>query len=318
MAPTPTRHLRRARVVALTLGISTTLAVLRVLWAPPESLADLAGAYVVVVAAVLGIGAAVSAFRTAWRRDLKHQAIRAGTGLVAFTRTTLRSERASAPPARLRRGQRLALVCGISLCLLDVVLTALLLRDIFPEPPYRFENLGLGPGQESWAFYAVIAAFKTLLELWFGMLTPQVTRARLMVLGAASAFDALLAGTRAMILAEQGIEGGVAMASNLVFIAFGLAIPWVAAHTGTLLSAATDGILEAMGLSRWLRALPRVLLVVVVWSVAIAIGLPTLVTMALLGVTGCLWFALEDFAAMLLGQPQPQSTPIVWLEESVP
>ena len=205
-------------------------------------------------------------------------------------------------------GDRIALVAGLLLCALDVALTTLLLRDVFPEPPYRFELMGyLSPEAAEWSFYVVVALFKTLLELWFGVFdkirsaVAGPSAMRWFVLGGASAFDAALAAARGMLLAEQGMGGSAVTVSNIVFVGFGVAVPWVAAHTGGLLVTGMDGFLARLGLLRWLLALPRVLLLAALWLVIVAVSLPLFAVILGVALLALVWFSLDDVVATILG-----------------
>lgn len=214
------------------------------------------------------------------------------------------------PP--LRPGERVALAAGILLTALDVVLTTLLLKDVFPEPPYQFDLLGLLPPEAvEWSFYVAVAAFKTTLELWFGMVdrlraqseenSAGWTALRFFVLGGASAFDAILAASRGMLLAEQGLDGAAVQVSNIVFIGFGIAVPWVAALTGSLLVSAADPLLAKLSPLRLLAGALRWAGLFVMWGLTVLIGVPALVLGGVVGLAGWIWRALEDAIGLALG-----------------
>ena len=188
------------------------------------------------------------------------------------------------------------------------------------ESSWRFELWGLlSPAAAEWSFYVVVALFKTLLELWFGVFDRIRSAAggasamRWFVLGGASAFDAALAAARGLLLAEQGMGGSAVTVSNIVFVGFGVAVPWVAAHTGGLLVAGMDGFLARLGLLRWLAALPRVLLLTTLWLMVVALALPVLATVLALGLVALVWFALDDVVATILGH-EDDATPDLPIE----
>jgi len=278
----------------------------------PTNLAALAGTFVLGSFAALLLGSLLQRLRLLWHTRLRAGLVGAGEALWSWTgRVWPRVEAAPKDSSTLGVGERIALVAGLLLCALDVALTTLLLRDVFPEPPYRFELWGLlSPTAAEWSFYAVVALFKTLLELWFGVFDRIRSAAggasamRWFVLGGASAFDAALAAARGLLLAEQGMGGSAVTVSNIVFVGFGVAVPWVAAHTGGLLVAGMDGFLARLGLLRWLAALPRVLLLTTLWLGVIALGLPVLAAVLAIGVLALLWFALDDVVATILGHDQ--------------
>jgi hypothetical protein len=128
---------------------------------------------------------------------------------------------------------------------------------------------------------------------------------RWFVLGGASAFDAVLAIARGLVLADHGITGAPVMVSNIVFVGFGIAVPWVVAHTGRLLAAALDPLLERLSLVRVLAAIPILLFLGAIWLVALAFVVPVAVTLGVLGIAAAIWYAMEDTAALVLGQEPP-------------
>lgn len=302
---------RRTRALTLAVGLGA-LAVLghAVFVGPPP---DAPGAYAVRGAglfallsfSVLLLGALLRRLQLGWHQRLRGALVRAGEGFWNLTRRLVPRPPAQAlesPPMRL--GERIALVAGLCLTALDVVLTTLLLRDVFPEPPYRFDLFGLlSPESAEWSFYVAVALFKAVLEVWFGVFDKISggSSLRWFVLGGASAFDAALAASRGMVLAEQGIVGASVMVSNIIFIGFGLAVPWVAAHTGGLLVSAMDGWLARLGLLRMISALPRIVLLGALWLVAIAVGAPILALVLGLGLLVAVWTALDDVIATILG-----------------
>ncbi|HEY0136233.1 MAG TPA: hypothetical protein VGB85_19245, partial [Nannocystis sp.] len=109
-------------------------------------------------------------------------------------------------------------------------------------------------------------------------------------------------------LAEQGMGGSAVTVSNIVFVGFGVAVPWVAAHTGGLLVSAMDGFLARLGLLRWLLALPRVLLLLALWMAIVAVSLPIGFTILAVGLVCLIWFSLDDVVATILGHDEDDST----------
>lgn len=302
---------RRTRALTLAVGLGA-LAVLghAVLVGPPS---DAPGAYAVRGAglfallsfAVLLLGALLRRLQLGWHQQIRSALVRAGEG---FWRLTQRlwprapADDPASPPMRL--GERIALVAGLCLTALDVVLTTLLLRDVFPEPPYRFDLFGLlSPEAAEWSFYAAVAIFKAVLEVWFGVFDTirGGSGLRWFVLGGASAFDAALAASRGLVLAEQGIVGASVTVSNIIFIGFGLAVPWVAAHTGGLLVSAMDGWLARLGVLRIVSALPRLLVLGALWLLAIAVSAPILALVLGLALLVAVWSSLDDVIATILG-----------------
>lgn len=316
----PTRE-RRARVVTLVLAASAAVSLALLLWGPPRPVGMTLGTFVIAVVCGFSLAGLVGAFRSLWHRTLRRGFNRGFDRLAAWTRRRTGRRAPNVPSGGgLGLGDRIALIVGLMLACLDVVLTILLLRDVFPEPPYRFDLFGLlTPTQTQWSFYVAVAAFKTVLELWFGVFDrsrPGGTRSlRLFVLGGASAFDGTLAAARGMMLAEQGLTGSPVFASNVLFIGFGVAVPWVIAHTGGLLAAGLDPWLARLSPFRWLAALPGLMLVGLVWACvlagAVVLGGPVLV----MGILTAVWFALENMVAVLLGHDDP-SPPIVVLRET--
>jgi len=282
----------------------------------PPGVATLAGGFVLGVFALLLLGSLLQRLRLLWHTQLRSMLVRTGAALWSWTgRMWPRSETEADPRPPMGTGDRIALIAGLLLCALDVALTTLLLRDVFPEPPYRFELGGwLSPTAAEWSFYVVVALFKTLLELWFGVFdrirsaVAGPSAMRWFVLGGASAFDAALAAARGMLLAEQGMGGSAVTVSNIVFVGFGVAVPWVAAHTGGLLVSAMDGFLAKLGLLRWLLALPRVLLLLALWVAIVAVSLPIGLTILAVGLVCLMWFSLDDVVATILGHDDDDTT----------
>jgi hypothetical protein len=306
----PPRSPRRIRSLVLATGLAA-LAVLgqSMLQEPPPGAPRQVGTFVLAAFGLLLLGSLLTRLRQLWHTHLRSMLGRAGAALWAWTgRVWPRSGGEAKDGPGLGTGERIALVAGLVLSALDVALTTLLLRDVFPEPPYRFELFGLlSPAASEWSFYVVVALFKTLLEVWFGVFDRIRSAAagpsalRWFVLGGASAFDAALAAARGMLLAEQGMGGSAVMVSNIVFVGFGIAVPWVAAHTGGLLVAGMDGFLARLGLLRWLAALPRMLVLLALWLAVIAVSLPALALMLGLGIVALVWFSLDDVVATILG-----------------
>lgn len=310
--PDPVLAQRRSRTLTLAVGLAG-LAVLghAVAVGPPEGgesgyAVRQGGVFALLAFGLLLISALLRRAQLWWHQRIRGALVRAGDGLW---RLSLRiwprgpDEALQAPPMGL--GERIALVAGLCLTALDVVLTTLLLRDVFPEPPYRFDGFGLlSPEAAEWSFYFAVAGFKAVLEVWFGVfdkIRGGGGALRWFVLGGASAFDAALAASRGLVLAEQGLGGSSVMVSNIVFVGFGLAIPWVAAHTGGLLVGAMDGWLARLGVLRLISALPRLLLIGALWLGAIALGLPVLALVLGLGLLITLWSALDEVIATVLG-----------------
>ena len=271
-----------------------------------------------VAAGALALGALLARLRRLWDDGLRAALQRLGDRLARISMalwpgSSGQEDPPTTPP--LRGGERVALVAGLALTALDVVLTTLLLRDVFPEPPYRLDLLdALAPAAGEWAFYVAIAAFKALLELWLGVVDRLRARAggearplRFFVLGLASAFDAALAIARGLLLAEQGLTGATVLVSNIVFVGFGVAVPWVVAHTGGLLVDAADPLLARFGLLRALGALPRLVALVALWGAAFALGAPIVAAVIAVGALMVLWSALDDLLVTLLGHDDPDA-----------
>ncbi len=313
----PQRSPRRVRLLVLASGLAALAVLTRAMLATgPLPTAHHIGGFVIAVFALLLLGSLLQRIRVFWHTTLRATLVRTGAALWAWTGRvwpTTDTDPDTRPP--MAAGDRIALVAGTLLCALDVALTTLLLRDVFPEPPYRFELAGwLSPDAAEWSFYVVVALFKTLLELWFGVFdkirsaVAGPSAMRWFVLGGASAFDAALAAARGMLLAEQGMGGSAVTVSNIVFVGFGVAVPWVAAHTGGLLVAATDGFLARLGLLRWLLALPRLLLLTTLWLAVIAVSLPLGITILALGLVCLIWCSLDDVVATILGHDDDDDT----------
>jgi hypothetical protein len=250
----PPRSPRRVRLLVLSTGLAA-LAVLgrTVLLGASPGFAELSATFVLAAFGLLLLGSLMQRVRGLWHLHLRELLARLGAALWSWTGKVWprREAEAEARPA-MGAGDRIALIAGLALCVLDVALTTLLLRDVFPEPPYRFELMGwLSPAAAEWSFYVVVALFKTLLELWFGVFdkirsaVAGPSAMRWFVLGGASAFDAALAAARGLLLAEQGMGGSAVTVSNIVFVGFGVAVPWVAAHTGGLLVGGDGRVLGA-------------------------------------------------------------------------
>lgn len=314
----PPRSPRRVRLLVLSTGLAALAVLARsLLVGGSPGFAEHAATFVLAAFGLLLLGSLLQRVRVLWHLHLRELLARVGAALWAWTgRVWPRREvEAEARPA-MGTGDRIALIAGLVLCGLDVALTTLLLRDVFPEPPYRFELMGwLSPEAAEWSFYVVVALFKTLLELWFGVFdkirsaVAGPSAMRWFVLGGASAFDAALAAARGLLLAEQGMGGSAVTVSNIVFVGFGVAVPWVAAHTGGLLVAAMDGFLARLGLLRWLAALPRMLLLLGLWLVIVAICLPIGAAIVGLGLLALVWGSLDDVVATILGHDEEDATP---------
>ena len=313
----PQRSPRRVRLIVLATGLAATAVLARtMLVGDSPGMTRHAGGFVLGVFALLLLGSLLQRVRLLWHTQLRSALVRVGAALWTWTgRVWPHSDTEADKGPPMGTGDRIALVAGLVLCTLDVALTTLLLRDVFPEPPYRFELGGwLSPGAAEWSFYVVVALFKTLLELWFGVFDKIRSAVagpgamRWFVLGGASAFDAALAAARGMLLAEQGMGGSAVTVSNIVFVGFGVAVPWVAAHTGGLLVSAMDGFLARLGLLRWLLALPRVLLLLALWTVIVAVSLPIGVTILAVGLVCLIWFSLDDVVATILGHDEDDAT----------
>ncbi len=325
-APHPSRD-RRRRLLVTAGGLATLIVIADALFGGPlvgMGLPRQIGGLVLLAGGFIALAGLMGAYRRAFAMH-----VRPGVGRI-FDRLQHSTQRLWGGPAgertrlELAAGERLALAAGLLLTALDVVLTALLLRDVFPEPPYRLAFLEfLSPTAVEWSFYVSVACFKTVLELWFGVLdgmrgeqerTGTWAALRLFVLGGASAFDAALAASRGFLLAEQGLDGSAVMVSNLVFIAFGLAVPWVAAITGRLLVRAADPLLARFGPLAIVSGLVRLTLVAVLWAVGLTLGLPVLLILGVLALVAAAWFALEDAVALALGQdvgPPPDALVLV-------
>lgn len=299
---------RRARVSTVAIALAALLGIADALIGDAPGAWTSVGRFVLGVGVLLSVGGLATAFRAAWHprlRPLIVAALEWFEGLVrrirpgAGTRTPV--------PGRLRHGERVALLVGLVLAALDVMLTVLLLRDVFPTAPYQFDLFGLaGPELQRWTFYLGVAGFKTGLALWFGIFDAsrgQGGALRWFVLGSASAFDGTLAAARGLMLAEQGLSGGPILVSNVLFIGFGVVVPWVVAYTGGLLAAALDPWLARHSLLGLLFALPRILAVGLAWLVALAVGCVVGPVLAICGLVTAIWFALEDMAGVLLGHP---------------
>ena len=319
LAPTSSsrRSPRRVRLIVLATGLAAVGVLARaMLTGESPGMATHAGGFVLGVFALLLLGSLLQRVRLLWHTQLRSALVRAGAALWAWSgRVWPRGEAEADARPPMGAGDRIALVAGLLLCALDVALTTLLLRDVFPEPPYRLELMGwLSPESAEWSFYVVVALFKTLLELWFGVFdkirsaVAGPSAMRWFVLGGASAFDAALAAARGMLLAEQGMGGSAVTVSNIVFVGFGVAVPWVAAHTGGLLVSAMDGFLARLGVLRGLLALPRVLLLLALWAAIVAVSLPIGVTILAVGLVCLIWFSLDDVVATILGHDEDDTT----------
>ncbi len=310
-------HRRRARLMGASVMVSLVLVLGDAMLGGPWSQRGLvytASAAGLCLLLMLIAGSALTAYGRAFEGGIRPKIAalveRIWSWTWGDTAKTPQADRATT--TTLERGDRITLVAGLMLTALDVLLTLLLLRDVFPEPPYRFDAWGmLSPAVADWSFYLAVAMFKTALELWFGMIDESRqargdagsswAALRWFVLGGASAFDALLAVSRGMMLSEQGIEGAGVMVSNLVFVGFGLAVPWVAARTGGLLVHSADPLLARLGPVALIGGLFRIAARVVVWAVALVIALPALVVLGTLALGASVWSVLEDLCGVLLG-----------------
>lgn len=310
---------RRWRVIATAVALAALCVLTDAMIGGPlarRGLAHAFGGLIVLVGGLLVLSGILTAFRRAWHRNLRRDTDRAITRLTGWTRRFLRGRRPGVTTAPMRLGERIALLAGLLLTALDVLLTSLLLKDVFPEPPYRFEILeAISPAAADWSFYLIVAGFKAVLEVWFGVVDRIKLEAegrrsvgwsatRWFVLGGASAFDAVLAASRGLLLAEQGLDGAAVTVSNIVFIGFGIAVPWVAAMTGALLVPAAEPILARLAPLALLGSALRLLAVVAVWIVALALGLPFLASLAVLGLTSAAWFAIEDGLGVVMGHDE--------------
>jgi hypothetical protein len=323
-------------VIVTALGLSSSLVIADALVGGPLSRGGLPrqlGGLALLIGSLVALSGVLTSFRRAWHHHLRRNTDRAISRLTAWTRKISRGRRpgVSSPPLRL--GERVALLSGLVLTALDIVLTALLLRDVFPEPPYRFDLFGLlSPSAVEWSFYIAVASFKAILEVWFGVVDRIKVDAegqrstgwaatRWFVLGGASAFDAMLAASRGLLLAEQGLDGAAVTVSNILFIGFGIAVPWVAAMTGALLVSAADPLLARLGPLRLLSSLLRLAAIVIVWAVALSFGLPFLASLAVLGLLTVTWFAIEDGVGVVMGHddaPPPDTLVLVEPQPSEP
>ncbi|MEZ4380055.1 MAG: hypothetical protein R3A79_01815 [Nannocystaceae bacterium] len=315
------RLARRARTLILAISLAALWAIASAAWSPePQAAARLVGVALVIAAGVLLFDALLGRIQQRWHGGLRRALVDVGERVQALLQRIWPSDQATTETgdAPLRTGERLALVAGCALTALDVALTTLLLRDVFPEPPYRFAALSaISPELVEWSFYLTVALFKALLELWLGVVDrlrsgEGSAPLRYFVLGLASAFDAALAVARGLLLAEQGITGAAVTTSNIVFVGFGLAIPWVVAHTGGLLVRAADPLLTRFGLLRLLTALPRLLLAGAIWALALAVGLPLLILVAAFGIVATIWSSLHEVVALLLGHDDPEAPAIAY------
>lgn len=321
-------------MVATAVGLSSLLVIADALIGGPLSRGGLPrqlGGLTLLIGGLLVLSGLLTAFRRAWHRGLRRETDQAVGRLTDWTRKVWRggSSRIASPPLRL--GERVALLAGVVLTCLDVVLTSLLLKDVFPEPPYRFDLFGLlSPAMLDWSFYVAVAGFKAILELWFGVVDRIKVDAeggrstgwaatRWFVLGGASAFDAVLAASRGLLLAEQGLDGAAVTVSNIVFIGFGVAVPWVAAMTGGLLVSAADPILARLAPLTLIKNAFRFALLLLVWTLAIGFGLPFLVGLAGLGLMTAAWFAIEDGVGLVMGHDSgPPSDALVLVNPGEP
>jgi len=310
---------RRARVIVAVLGLAGLWTVAEALLTttedPTRSLLHHIGGLVLRVGG-LWIGAGVfAALRGFWHRRFRRDLIWVLGGFARWTERRLPAfEARSSQGEPLKLGERIALLSGVFVLGLDVCLTTLLLRDVFPEPPYLVPALeALAPGMQEWAFYVSVASLKTALALWFGAFerTREGTSSplRWFVLGSASAFDGALAIARGVVLAEEGIAGPSIMVSNIVFVGFGLAVPWVVAHTGRLLASSLDPWLARVSALQTLAAVPRWIGLGLLWLAVIVVLVPTGTVGLLLGFLTAVWFAVEDTAGLVLGH-DPAHPPI--------
>lgn len=329
VAPDPRR---RWRVIVTALGLASLLVIGDALIGGPLSRGGLLrqlGGLALLIGGLVATSGVLTAFRRAWHLHLRRDTDRRVSGLVDWSKRIFRGRRSVPNSPPMRMGERIALLTGLVLTGLDVVLTALLLKDVFPEPPYRFNLFGvLSPDAVEWSFYVAVAGFKALLELWFGVVdrmkvdgqgqrTTGWAATRWFVLGGASAFDAVLAASRGLLLAEQGLDGAAVTVSNIVFIGFGIAVPWVAAMTGGLLVSAADPLLARLGPLRLISSFVRFAALAVVWTVALALGLPFLLSLAVLGLATAAWFAIEDGVGVVMGhETGPPSDALVLVEEA--
>ncbi len=320
------RLARRTRTLTLAISMAALAAIASALWSPqPSTIPRLIGGALLIATAVLLFDALLGRVEQRWHGGWRQALVTVGERVQALlARLWPRSTKDIDESQALKTGERLALLAGCCLAALDVVLTTLLLRDVFPVPPYRFEMLSIiSPEAVEWSFYLVVALFKVLLELWLGIVDKLASEGarsplRYFVLGLASAFDAALAVARGLLLAEQGITGAAVTTSNIVFVGFGLAIPWVVAHTGGLLVRAADPFLTRFGLLRTLMALPRMLLAALIWAGALVIGTPLVIMVAAVGIAATIWSSLHEMVALLLGHDDPEGPTLSWSTEAAP
>jgi hypothetical protein len=308
---------RRARVAVLVVGLAGLWTIADALWGSAgQGLLRQLGVFAVRLGALLVIAGLCFTFRTTWHSRMKAALAFVVGGLSRWSRRLLPAwNRHDDGSRRMRLGERIALIGGLGVCVLDVGLTALLLRDVFPEVPYRMSLLDAMPAAvQEWAFYVAVASLKTGLALWFGIWErgregESSGVLRWFVLGGASAFDAVLALARGLVLADQGITGAPVMVSNIVFVGFGVAVPWVVAHTGRLLAAALDPLLERLSLVRVLAAIPILIFLGAIWLCALAFVVPVGIALGVLGIAAAIWYAMEDTVALVIGQ-EPQGPPL--------
>ena len=312
--------------MTLAISFAALSAIASALWSPqPSTMPRLIGGALLLATAVLLFDALLGRVEQRWHGGWRQALVVTGERLQGLLAHLWPSHSKTIDESQaLKTGERLALLAGCCLAALDVVLTTLLLRDVFPVPPYRFEMLSIiSPEAVEWSFYLVVALFKVLLELWLGIVDKLASDGarsplRYFVLGLASAFDAALAIARGLLLAEQGITGAAVTTSNIVFVGFGLVIPWVVAHTGGLLVRAAGPFLTRFGLLRTLMALPRMLLAGLIWAITLVIGLPLLIMVAAVGLAATIWSSLHEMVALLLGHDDPEGPMLSWNTKTVP
>jgi len=138
---------RRRVVVTTSVGVATLLIVADAVFGGPATgggLVRTLGLVILLSALGLVISGASSAFRRVWDAALRpcigRVFARCGELSLRWWRGP---ERQSSAQPGLAAGERVALIVGLILTTLDFALTILLLRDVFPEPPYVFTPFGL-------------------------------------------------------------------------------------------------------------------------------------------------------------------------------
>lgn len=294
---------QRARVLGSSVGLALLWGLAERVLSPPGppgvSPMHMVAVFVLRWGAILLGASLLLGLQQAWFAWLRASFVTGGQAIVQWSRNRWPpSPHGEEPHAWGRElGRHVVLVAGLGVAVLDLLLTTLLLRDVFPEPPYRFPLLSAWhPDAGDWAFYGAVAGLKTGLALWFGLRegasTGTSVRQRWFILGCASAFDGILAVARGVALAEQGIAGAPIMVSNLVFAGFGLAVPWVVAHTGRVLATVVDP---------WIARAPAAILLTLVWALVLIVAAPVGVLIVAFALLIALWQAVDDLVGLVLG-----------------